>query len=71
MAQQVRIMKFTWENQDSFKMETNLDGGNFRKVVEMDENGHLATLWPKAEALCREYFDQAIAVIGSEMKAGG
>ena len=72
MAQKVREIKISWENQDSFKMQTRLDGGNWLTIIETDENGHLATLWNSGiELLCKTYFDEALKVIGSEMKAGG
>lgn len=69
MAQKVRTIKISWENDDSFIMETKLDAGNWEKVIEMDENGHLSSLWNNVEALCKQYFEAEMSIIGSEMKA--
>ena len=70
MAQKIREIKISWENNDSFKLETQLDGGGWQTIIEMDENGYFATLWESGVApLCKEYFERELDVIGSEMKA--
>ncbi len=70
MAQKVRIIRLSWENDDSFKMETNLDGGDYQTIIEMDENGYFASLWESGVApLCKEYFESELDTIGAEMKA--
>ena len=70
MAQQVRTIRLSWENDDSFKMDTNLDGGDWQTIIEMDENGYFAGLWETGVApLCKEYFESIINTIGAEMKA--
>ena len=70
MAQKVRIIRLAWENNDSFKMDTNLDGGSYQTIIEMDENGYFAKLWESGVALlCKEYFGSELDNIGSEMKA--
>lgn len=70
MAQKVRTIRLIWENDDSFKMDTNLDGGDWQTIIEMDENGYFDTLWESGvKPLCLEYFNREINVIGSEMKA--
>ena len=67
--QKVRLIRLTWENDDSFIMETNLNGGDWDIVTKMDENSYFADLWPNTEALCKEYFEREMKVIGAEMKA--
>ena len=67
--QKVRLIRLTWKNDDNFKMETNLNDGDWDIVSMMDENSYFASLWPKAAALCKEYFEREINVIGAEMKA--
>ena len=69
MAQAVRLIKLSWENDDSFKMETNLDGGDWVTVVEMDENNYFSTLWGDIEEMCNKFFNKTVATIGAEMKA--
>ncbi len=69
MAQKVRMIRLSWENNVSFEMETKLDGGAWQTITQMDENGYFAGLWPSAEALCKEYFERELNKIGAEMKA--
>jgi len=38
-------------------------------ITQMDENNYFTALWPNAEALCREYFEREMKIIGAEMKA--
>ena len=65
----VRLIRLTWENDDSFSMETKLGDGDWDTVTMMDENNYFAGLWPSTAALCKEYFEREINVIGAEMKA--
>ena len=69
MAQKVRTIRLSWENDDSFKMDTNLDGGNWEVIIEMDGNGHFNELWLDVDALCKKYFESEMNTIGAEMKA--
>lgn len=70
MAEHVRLIKLTWENEVGFEMETKLDGDSYLTVTSMDENGYFANLWEKGVAFtCKEYFDSVIDTIGAEMKA--
>ncbi len=64
----VRLIKLTWENDEEFKMETQLNGGNWLTVLEMDENGHIHTLWDSAQKLCSTYFHTTLEEIGKVMK---
>jgi hypothetical protein len=70
MAQQVRELKISWENGEEFKMETQLDGGGWMTIVEMEENGCISTLWDNGvESACKAFFNTTIQNIGAEMKA--
>ncbi len=68
MAEQVRLIRLTWENSVSFKMESKLDEGSYLTIIEMDENGHIAQLWPPAQQLCEKYFERTVTDIGTDMK---
>lgn len=70
MAAQIREIKISWENDDSFKLETQLDSGGWQTIIEMDENGYFSNLWEEGVApLCKHYFEDVINDIGAEMKA--
>jgi len=70
MAKKVRTITLSWENKDSFIMEAKLDDGDWKKVVEADENGQLAALWDNGiELMCKTYFDAELNIIGAEMKS--
>jgi len=68
-VQKVRLIRLTWKNDDSFKMETRLGDAAWNTVTQMDENNYFAGLWNNTEALCKEYFAREIKVIGAEMKS--
>ena len=70
MAEKVRLIRLTWENDASFEMETKLDDENWLTVTSMDENGYFAGLWETGVApLCKKYFESMLDVVGAEMKA--
>jgi len=69
MAQQVREIKISWENNDSIKIESQLDSGGWETILEMDEDGHLGDLWANIQVILEKYFTAVLNVIGSEMKA--
>ncbi len=69
MTERVRLIRLTWENDESFKMDTKLDDESYITILEMDENGNIAQLWEHAGKLCKKYFDTQIDHIGTEMKA--
>jgi len=69
MATQTRLIRLTWENDNQFKMDTKLDDGDWITIVQMDENGHIASLWPSAQTICETYVKEQLSLIGSEMKA--
>ncbi len=65
----VRLIKLTWKNEDEFKMESQLNGGNWLTIIEMSENGHINLMWEHAGKLCKKYFEIEIDEIGKVMKA--
>jgi len=70
MAEKVRLIRLTWENDASFEMETKLDDGDWGTIAQIDENGYFSNLWEMGVVpLCKEYFNQELSTIGSEMKA--
>lgn len=69
MAAQVRLIRLTWENGVSFKMDTKLDAESYVTILEMDENGNIAQLWASAQQLCEKYFEATITGVGNDMKA--
>ncbi len=69
MAEQVRLVRLTWENGEGFKVDTKLDAGAYVTIIEMDENGNIAQLWPHAQKLCETYFERIVTDVGTEMKA--
>jgi len=70
MAEHTRLIKITYENNESFEMETKLDGDSYLTITSMDENGYFSGLWDTGVApLCKRYFNDMLDVIGAEMKA--
>jgi len=70
MAEQKEIeITLDWQNGDHFKMLAKLENSDEKvTVVEMEENGHLATLWGHLEQICITFFRENLAKIGKEMK---
>ena len=69
MAASELKITLTWENGVEFKMTAKRDDGDTLKVVQMDENGHIAQLWPSVQQLCETYLNNELEAIGHEMKA--
>ena len=70
MAAKTRLIRFQWENDVNFQMDTKLDDGEWITVIDIDENGHLDTLWDSGIAtVCAKYFETELNIIGAEMKA--
>ena len=65
----VRLIKLTWENNDEFKMETQLNDEGWLTIIEMDENGDISQLWEHAGKLCKRYFETQVDFIGGVMKS--
>ena len=70
MAAHVRLIKISYENDESFKMETKLDDDSYLTITSMDENGYFEGLWETGVSpLCKKYFEDMLNTIGAEMKA--
>ena len=69
MAATVRWIRLSYENGVNFTMDTKLDDGSWLDVINMDENGHISSLWPGVETVCETFFSEKIEEIGSVMKA--
>ena len=69
MAQKIRWIRLTWENDVSFEMDTKLDSGDWGTVTQMDENGYFSSLWDSTASICKKYFENELDNIGSEMKS--
>ena len=64
---EVRLIRLTWENGVNFKMDTKLGDGSYITIMEMEENGCIAKLWPDAQNLCEKFFGKCITDIGTVM----
>lgn len=62
-------IKLTWENNNFFKMEKKPEGGEWIKVVEIQENAHIATIAGNLQALCMADFNAHLDAIMKEMQA--
>ena len=70
MAEKVRLIRLTWENDASFEMETKLDDGNWLTVVMLDENNYFDKIWETGiKPAAKQFFNDEIDKIGAEMKA--
>ena len=68
--QKIRLIRLTWKNDDNFKMETNLNDGDWNTVAEIDENDYFDDIWENGiKPACKRYFVKEIDKIGAEMKA--
>lgn len=69
MAAKELEIKLSWENGVSFEMTAKRDAGVVSTVVQLDENGQIATLWPNIHNICRTFFIAELTTIGTEMKS--
>jgi len=69
MAESELEIKITWENGKGFTMSSKKDAEDVKTVIDIDENGHLSSMWPHIEACCKEYLTSELNQIGSVMKA--
>ncbi len=59
-------LKLEWQNKKEFHM--NEDDGTEVQIVKVEENGHIALIWPQVEEICKRYFAAQLEKIGTEMK---
>ena len=69
MAAQTRLIRLDWENGVNFKMSSKLGEGSYITIVDVDENGHLSSLWNAIQKVCELYIKKELDIIGEEMKA--
>ena len=70
MAEQIRLIRLTWENNVSFKCDSKLDDGEWVLVIEIDENNHLKSVWDnEITGIITSYLGNRLSEIGNEMKA--
>jgi len=67
MAEQEITFKVKWENGSHFTLSCD-NGEEDKTVVKVEENGHIASLWPSVEAICTTFFLEKIQAVGAEMK---
>ncbi len=60
--------KIEWENNVSFSMIKRIDGGPWIKVVEIEENTHIAAIVGSLKGLCMADFDAHLNDIMAEMQ---
>jgi len=68
MAATVELVRFTFENGVSFKMDWKQDDGSYVTIIEMEENGHIETLWNNAAEICKTFLAERIKNAGAVMK---
>lgn len=70
MASKVRLVRFTWENGVSCKVDTKLDNASYITIIDVDENGHLNKLWDAGlKTVIMTFLEAEVDTIGEEMKA--
>lgn len=69
MAEKQVEIELNWENGNYFEMKLKPDDGDWLQVVRVDEQGNIATIWPKVEQICLLAFAKKCAEIGEEMRA--
>jgi hypothetical protein len=61
-------IKLTYTNNDNVTVQARKDVGTWFDVVHMDENGHMADVWPDFEAICMAFLRNELVSIGNIMK---
>ena len=60
-------LELNWENSKSFSLTMKRDGTNIT-IVEVEENGCIASIWPDVQDICEVFFRTTVTTIGDEMK---
>ena len=68
MAANTFLIRFTYENGVSFKMETKQDDAPVIIPLELQEDGHLNELWDRYQAICEQVIKTKLIDIGKVMK---
>ena len=68
MAEQTLTVKFVWENEGTFKMNSKLNENESITVCQSQENGNFNKLWDNLKGVCMIYVENEVDKIGDEMK---
>ncbi len=60
MAVKTYLIRVTFENDNLFKVEQKIDGGNYTDILGLEENGAIHILWPGVRIACGRYFEHLI-----------
>lgn len=69
MAASELELKLTWENNVSFTFTAKKDAEPVKTVVSLEENGHIGTIFPHIEEICKDFFNIELADIATTMKS--
>jgi hypothetical protein len=67
MTEKTITFKFKYENNKEFSFTCD-NGEEDITIVKVEENGHLAELWPDVESICQKFFHQKLTDVGREMQ---
>ena len=69
MAEDVRLIRLTYENGNRFKMDTKLNNESYITIIEMEENGKMKDLMLGAQSICQLFFNSTMTDISGVMTA--
>ena len=70
MAAHTRLIRLAWENNDSFKVDSKLDDGDWLTILDMNENNHMTGVWDvEVTNIILKYVTSKMKDIGDEMKS--
>jgi len=68
MAETILEFKFSYENDATFKLQKQDNGGGWETIIEIDENTHISDVWSYIKGICTKTFELEIDIIGNIMK---
>jgi len=68
MAGKEYEVKVTWENNNFFKMQEKVPGGDWITVVHSEENTNIAVIAGQLQSLCVAQFNENITLALEDMK---
>ncbi len=69
MAETVLEYKISYENNECFKVQKQVNDGGWATVIEIDENGHISDTWTHIQATVEKNFQLDLDAIGVIMKS--
>lgn len=70
MAGKELVLKFKWENKESFQLTSKLDQGETITILSLEENSCLAEIWDiGVKPTIMAYIELEVGKIGADMKA--